>query len=691
MNPTQPSSSQLTPETGEGFSLPIADDFSLRPNGDNYIDQKDETLRIVNRIERSSSSVVGITGVRGAGKSSLAKKVLKACDALGYFTLLIPSPTGYEPREFLLAIFQRIGEHTADRLRQVVEAQEDLESVGKRKTQELRWLSRTIIFGLFIFFGVALGSFSYYLVSTKQERISDEITAETNELNSTNTRITEMEKRPIPASKDEADLSSHQLMQLQQHKDMLTKNIHDLFDEKTNFVLNSGVWSLIMAVVFGVLFYPVFIISGVYLFRLRRRINTYRLQSKRVGLYYEALALLDNLKYQSTLSSGREYGISLKGITGKATASRQLAERPLSLPGLTAVCTEFLTKISEVFSDKAVICIDELDKVTSNEQLLELLKGIKGLLGHEHSHFLLTISEDAMSLFNERLSTERNLVESAFEDIIYLERLSRDIASQLILNSPSLQGATASETTYRNCSILWAFGGGIPREIKRNTFFCRQSGIDITSSNPYNVWKMMYLELTNSMLAVSSPKEPNTHEAQYRFLILCEQMMGLANQSYYADVTGATAAADLIILSATNYVQAFCENCTDADIQRSENSENIANNQKAVINRAPIPYLPQLGELILGLVVLTFSGKQKYPLLEQGMTELDSLIYVYKYLPINARYAIYALQQFLQTRLLSLSIPSEMVTILERLTALGPKAVPVPASGIDAFVEEAAE
>jgi hypothetical protein len=190
------------------------------------------------------------------------------------------------------------------------------------------------------------------------------------------------------------------------------------------------------------------------------------------------------------------------------------------------------------------------------------------------------------------------------------------------------------------------------------------------------------------MLAVSSPKEPNTHEAQYRFLILCEQMMGLANQSYYSDVTGVAAAADLIILYATNYVRAFCENCTDADIQRSENSENMANNQKAAINRAPIPYLPQLGELILGLVVLTVSGKQKHPLLEQGMTELDCLIYVYKYLPINARYAIYALQQFLQTRLLSLCISSEMVTILERLTALGPKAVPVPASGIDAFVDE---
>src|SRR5215470_10728497 len=91
-------------------------DFSLRSSGTTYLDQKGETDRIADRIETSSASVIGIAGVRGAGKSSLAKKVLDQCDTSGFFTLLIPSPTGYEPREFLLAIFQRIAEHASERI-----------------------------------------------------------------------------------------------------------------------------------------------------------------------------------------------------------------------------------------------------------------------------------------------------------------------------------------------------------------------------------------------------------------------------------------------------------------------------------------------------------------------------------------------------------------------------------------------
>src|SRR5580704_5352671 len=86
-------------------------DFSLRASGTTYIERSQEAVRVTTRIDNSSSSVVGIAGVRGAGKSSLAKRVLNTCDQKGYFTLLIPSPTGYEPREFLIAIFQRIAEH----------------------------------------------------------------------------------------------------------------------------------------------------------------------------------------------------------------------------------------------------------------------------------------------------------------------------------------------------------------------------------------------------------------------------------------------------------------------------------------------------------------------------------------------------------------------------------------------------
>jgi hypothetical protein len=71
---------------------PAETDFSLKSNGRSYIEIKGEAKQIFERIQQSSASVIGIAGVRGAGKSSLSKKILEACSEKGYFTLLIPSP-----------------------------------------------------------------------------------------------------------------------------------------------------------------------------------------------------------------------------------------------------------------------------------------------------------------------------------------------------------------------------------------------------------------------------------------------------------------------------------------------------------------------------------------------------------------------------------------------------------------------
>jgi ABC-type uncharacterized transport system ATPase subunit len=112
----------------QSSSVPRAElhpDFSLRASGKTYMERSNEAAHITARIQNSSSSVVGIAGVRGAGKSSLAKLILETCERDGYFTLLIPSPTGYEPREFLIAIFQRIAEHCIGRIGTIIEGEDN--------------------------------------------------------------------------------------------------------------------------------------------------------------------------------------------------------------------------------------------------------------------------------------------------------------------------------------------------------------------------------------------------------------------------------------------------------------------------------------------------------------------------------------------------------------------------------------
>ncbi len=53
----------------------------------------------------------------------------------------------------------------------------------------------------------------------------------------------------------------------------------------------------------------------------------------------------------------------------------------------------------EVWTYGVLICFDELDKIDGPEQLDLLLRGIKGILGRENTHFLFTVSDDAIARF----------------------------------------------------------------------------------------------------------------------------------------------------------------------------------------------------------------------------------------------------------------------------------------------------
>jgi hypothetical protein len=145
----------------------------------------------------------------------------------------------------------------------------------------------------------------------------------------------------------------------------------------------------------------------------------------------------------------------LQSFFRKAYVDKQLSDRPLSLPGLTATCTKLLQNIAEVYANKVVVCIDELDKITSIDQLTELLKGVKGILGQENTHFILTISEDAMSKFTERLSSDRNLIESSFEEIVYLDRVDRQTGMHIVRQSLTAMDVVWGEEFERACLVCW--------------------------------------------------------------------------------------------------------------------------------------------------------------------------------------------------------------------------------------------
>ena len=670
----------------------LAADYSLRASGQTYVDRHNEAGRIIDRIKTSSASVIGISGVRGAGKSSLAKRVLDECDQIGFFTLLVPSPTGYEPREFLLAIFQRIAEHTSERIQAITEGAENLASLGVRRVQQVRRQLIAVGCGIVLLCGAA--GAAYYGLQLDRDHLAltdfdARIQAVQSELGQRKPAANSVSgaasgKAFPPAAEevekaDDADIIPAILndalkgnpVDLQQFaaslKGLQSPTLTELRDQLyrkrallTPTVNNRQVFYSIAGAIGGLLALTV-VMLGFLARRLWRKYRIVTDHKLEVGLDAKCQEFLELIKFQSTLESSAELSFTQKFLAGKLTSSKQLAARPLSLPGLTANCSEFLQKVGEVFKGKVVICIDELDKITEVAQLFELLKGIKGILGQESSHFILTISEDAMVFFNERLSRDRSLIESSFEEIVYLDRLNFDLSMKVICRSLAIEkidtaaGAeidTASELASgaahfcRNCSILWLFAAGIPREIKRNLFICYSNSLALADNSSLDLWRLLYLSMLELMLATSAPKEAADVIKQYKFLICIETIKKSVDELRPEKLDFKAFMLDICTVLGAHFGDEFAPLLAAVPAAKRHNGE-LASPLRG--------YLPQLVEAIIGALIL---GVVSGDITEQyaAPRHLDVLIYVYKYIPINPQYAFYGLKKFLELRLRKLGV-----------------------------------
>jgi hypothetical protein len=145
--------------------------------------------------------------------------------------------------------------------------------------------------------------------------------------------------------------------------------------------------------------------------------------------------------------------------------------------------------------DRARSPLDELDKISDPTQLIELLKGVKGVLGVKNTHFILTVSEDATALFNDRYTGRRNLLESSFDEIVHLDRVSLELATRIVNDSLSALADVEHSRRPDLSALAWIFGAGIPREIKRCAlrWFAESGGQQPVSA--FHIWKSIFLDV----------------------------------------------------------------------------------------------------------------------------------------------------------------------------------------------------
>jgi len=167
---------------------------------------------------------------------------------------------------------------------------------------------------------------------------------------------------------------------------------------------------------------------------------------------------LRQMWFQQSFSSGWSGGFKAPiGAEAGVTGSTELAEQQLSLPDIVDLFREFLGQIA--VRREVRIGVDEMDKM-DEDTARRFLNEIKVIFKVPDCFFFISISEDAMSVFERRGLPIRDVFDSSFDDVQHV---------------PHLQFAKARELLERRTvklpipflALLHCVAGGLPRDLVR--------------------------------------------------------------------------------------------------------------------------------------------------------------------------------------------------------------------------------
>lgn len=171
---------------------------------------------------------------------------------------------------------------------------------------------------------------------------------------------------------------------------------------------------------------------------------------------------LARIRYQASVSSGWTSSLKLSsgnwspfGIEAGITGSTTEVDVPLSVP-------EIVEGIKFLLSARgpAVVGIDELDKIESVDKARDFLNEIKGILEAKQTHFLVSMSEDAIARFERRGLPFRDVFDSAFDEVVRVPYLTARQAHRLL-------DGRITNVPEPFLMLAYCLSGGLPRDLLR--------------------------------------------------------------------------------------------------------------------------------------------------------------------------------------------------------------------------------
>jgi hypothetical protein len=225
-----------------------------------------------------------------------------------------------------------------------------------------------------------------------------------------------------------------------------------------------------------------------------------------------AWAELNRIRYQRSVMSGWTGSVKLFGgkwlpfgLDTGASGSTTDAETPMVVP-------EMVEGIKRLLPSRgpAVVAIDELDKLEAVEKARDFLNEIKGVFEAQDSHFLVSMSEDAIASFERRGLPFRDVFDSAFDEVVRVPYLTYAKAHALL-------NERVTDVAPPFLALAYCQSGGLARDLlramERMIFAVAKADPSSDGSLATVAWEVVHRDVSGKTEAVvaairSIPVEP---------------------------------------------------------------------------------------------------------------------------------------------------------------------------------------
>jgi Cdc6-like AAA superfamily ATPase len=178
-----------------------------------------------------------------------------------------------------------------------------------------------------------------------------------------------------------------------------------------------------------------------------------------------ARAELERLAWSAKTQTSSKNSLAFKTLSIEDSSMTELVEREASHLQHVDAFQKFAALYRSVSNRTVIVAIDELDKISTPDEAIDVINGLKDLMHSEGIHFLVSVSEDALARFALRGIPVRDAFDSTFDTIAEVDRFSAEDADTLL--ERRVIGMPQVLAYY--CHAL---SGGIPRDLIRLSRKC---------------------------------------------------------------------------------------------------------------------------------------------------------------------------------------------------------------------------